>query len=162
MTLADPPAAFTNSDGEVTCPSCHEDLPGTPKQRLRGTPSHLGHAPAAPCPTAASKTPEHDPLCAWEAAGPELMPALWFCLRPSLQWVSMLLLCSFQWHFHLFSAFGNTILPLKPEKHFAVVLRKERKKKNRHTIVFAWRSLSFLKKKSPELQGLPVVDDEVP
>ena len=148
-TLAGPPAAFTNSDGEVTCPSCPEDLPGTPNQRIRSTPSHLGHAPAVPCPTAASKTPEHDPLCAWEAAGPELMPALWFRLRPSLQWVSMLLLCSFQWHFHLFSAFGSSILPLKPEKHFAVVLRKEKKKKkNRHTIVFARKSLSFLKKEA--------------
>lgn len=56
------------------------------------------------------------------------MSALWFRLRPSLQWVSLLILCSFQWHFHLFLAFGSTILPLKPEKHFAVVLMKEKKK----------------------------------
>ena len=145
-TLAGPPAAFTNNDSEGTCPSCQRSSRGHQNKGLEALPITWARHQLPPTPQQPRRPPSTTPVC---PGGSRARAYVSFVVPPktSLQWVSLLILCSFQWHFHLFLAFGNTILPLKPEKHFAVVLMKKIYI-YRHTIVFAQRSLSFLEKEA--------------
>ena len=123
-TLAGPPAAFTNNDSEGTCPSCQRSSRGHQNKGLEALPITWARHQLPPTPQQPRRPPSTTPVC---PGGSRARAYVSFVVPPktSLQWVSLLILCSFQWHFHLFLAFGNTILPLKPEKHFAVVLMKK-------------------------------------
>ena len=98
-TLAGPPAAFPNSDGEMRCPSCHDKLPVTIERRVEALLVAWARHQLSPAPPQPRRplSETHIHLGGSRARatvcfpGPELMSALWFVLRPSQQGVSEIL-----------------------------------------------------------------------